>query len=53
MCGELVGDRDNVGIDAVNRASKHNGRNLVAGLGNVEIAIEIAAVARADLDPFP
>ena len=53
MCGELIGDRDDVGIDAVNRASKHNGRNLAAGIGNVERAIEVAARARADLDPLP
>jgi len=53
MRGELIGDRDNIGIDAVNRTSKHNRRNLCADLGNVQIAIEVAALARADLDPLP
>jgi hypothetical protein len=53
MGGELVGDRDDIGVDAVNRTSEHNRRNLAADIGNVQIAIEFAALARADLDPFP
>src|SRR5262249_2218021 len=52
MCGELVGGRDNVGIDAVNRASKHDGRTLGAGVADVEVRREAAALARADPDPL-
>src|SRR5262249_42216436 len=53
MRSELIGDRDNVRINAVHRTSKHNGRNLSAGLRGAQIAIELAALARAHLDPLP
>src|SRR5262249_55814445 len=53
MRGELIGDRDDIGIDAVHRTSKHYGRNFSAGLRTVQIAIELAALARAHLDPLP
>src|SRR5262245_27175163 len=51
-CGELIGNRGDIVIDAVNRRSEHNRRGRSAGLGYIQIAIEIAAFARADLDPL-
>src|SRR5262245_8528665 len=51
-CGELIGNRSDIAINAVNRRSEHNRRGRSAGLGHVQIAIEIAAFARADLDPL-
>jgi hypothetical protein len=53
MGGELIGVRNNIGVDAVNRRSKHNCRNLPVDLRNVQIAIKLAAFVRADLYPLP
>jgi hypothetical protein len=52
-CGELVGNGDDVGIDAVHRGSKHHRGNRVVGIRDVQIAIELAVFARADFDALP
>jgi hypothetical protein len=43
--GELIGDRDEISIDPMNRRSQHYRRNLFASMGNVQIAIKFTAPA--------
>jgi hypothetical protein len=49
-CGKFVGQRLDVGVDAVHRRGQHDRRHRPVGLGRHQIAIEFAAFAGADFD---
>src|SRR5262249_9940561 len=50
--GELVRDGAYVAIDAVYRGSEHDRRSFSAAVGRHQIAIELAATTRTNLDVF-
>jgi hypothetical protein len=48
--GELVSKRTDIRVDAMHGGGEHDRRDLAFGRGRREIAVELAALARANLD---